>query len=103
MVLSTTTKRTTHTVKFANRVTITLPPVDLSAHEWQIASHDTRYLRQMTTFLPPQTPEGGATIAFLAVNSTPGRVTRVRFVLLPAGTAREATPIDARELLLAIQ
>lgn len=103
VVLSTTAKRTTHTAKVANRVIVTLPPVDLTTHEWQISAHDTRYLRQLTAFLPPKTPDDGATITFLALQATPGRSTRVRFVLLPAGTAREATPIDGHDLLLAIQ
>lgn len=102
VTLDASAKRTTHTVEVANRVHVTLPPAD-ATHGWQISYHDARFLKQVTEVTPPKTPEGSATITFLAIKPTAGRTTRVRFVLLPVGAAREATPIDGHDLVLTIQ
>jgi hypothetical protein len=93
-------RRTTHTAQHANRITITLPPADAATHKWHISSHDARFLKQLTDVLPPKPGETAQTITFLAIRTG---TTRLRFVLLPISSAREATPIDAHDLVLTIQ
>lgn len=100
IALDTNSKRTTHTAKYANRITLTLPPADLAQHRWEISFHDARFLKQLTEFQPPKNPDEGATIAFLTTRTG---TTRIRFVLLPVGNAREATPTDGRDLVLTIE
>jgi hypothetical protein len=96
------TKRTELQAKWANTIVITLPPHDPS-HQWHIAQHDSRYLKQLTAVIPPTIAGSGPTISFLALQSTPGRSIRVRFVLLPVNAGREAVPIDGHDLLIAIE
>lgn len=93
-------RRTNHTAQFANRITITMPVENPATHRWSIALHDDRFLKQLTDVLPPKEAETGQTISFLAVRSG---TTRLRFVLLPAGSNREATPIAAHELVVTIE
>lgn len=100
VTLDADSKRTTHTAKYANRITVTLPPADLATHRWEISFHDARFLKQLTEFQPPKSPDAGASIGFLATRTG---TTRIRFVLLPSGNAREATPIDGRDLVLTIE
>lgn len=100
VALSTTSKRTTHTAKFAERILVTLPPADYSTHQWEISFHDARFTRQLSEFQSPPTEGAGATVAFLATRLG---TTRIRFVLLPRGAQREATPIDGHDLVLTIE
>ena len=99
--LDTSKKRgTSAKAQFGNRVTVIFPVADLTAYQWQISSHDVRFLKQLTEMKSPEVQTEGATMSFLAVRVGS---TRLRFVLVPVGKEREATPIDGRDLILAIQ
>lgn len=102
VALNPAAKRTEHSAKVANRITVTLPATNPATQVWAISFHDARYLRQTTDIVPPSGSTAAATVSFLALQPTPGRTTRVRFVLLPAESGREATPIDTHDLVLKI-
>ena len=90
-------KRTEETVELGRRLTVTLPPGDTATHRWFIAQHDSRFLKQLT---PIAVDAGVTTVAFAVIR--PG-TTRMRFVLLPIDSLREAVPIDAHDLVLRIE
>ncbi len=99
IVLDTEEKSTAVEVKYEYLVKVTLPPIDPGL-VWQIAFHDPRYLKQMHEIRPGEGPGAGATVTFLAISM--GR-SRLHFLLLPRAGAREADPIDRRELVLTIR
>ena len=92
-------KRGRVTARLANLVAITLPPAP-PGFEWQLAFHDTRYLKQHTGILLPQNPSEGSTVSFVAV--TTGS-TRLRFLLLPVTPGRAVDPLDQQELIVTIR
>ena len=92
-------KRTTIQAGLANLVTITMPPAR-PGYAWQISYHDSRYLKQQTDFTPAAAADAGPTISFLAIG--PGN-TRLRFVLVPAGTNQGVDPADQQELVFTIR
>lgn len=100
VVLSDDKKTNAVTAQLRNLIAITLPVPKAPGYRWQISFHDVRYLKQMTDIVPGKTPDAGPTISFMA--RLPGR-TRVRFLLLPDTNDRVATPVDAQEVVLAIE
>jgi len=85
-------------VKPMTQIDLTLPVVE-AGFAWQISFHDARYLKQVQ-LLKTGAAGAGATVSFITLN--PGR-TRVRFLLLPQSTGREASPADQQEIVLTIQ
>jgi hypothetical protein len=93
-----TEQRQTLRASLANVVTVTLPPA-APATVWQIALHDTRFLKLHADLQPGRAPGGGTVVSFVAL--TQG-TTRLRFVLVPA-RAEAAAPLDHRELVVTIE
>jgi hypothetical protein len=100
ITLSVEKKSTAATAQLFNLITITLPAPKAPGYHWQISFHDTRYLKQTTEILPAAADSAGPTVSFIA--KAPGR-TRVRFMLVPASSARVADPVDQQELVLTIE
>jgi hypothetical protein len=92
-------KRTEQAVELNNRVTVILPPTEAN-QTWQIAFHDARSLPQLAAATPSKEPGGGTSIVFFA--SRPG-TTRLRFVLVPLTSGREAIPTDAHDVVLTVR
>lgn len=99
VALETAKKITTIGLKTENLLVVTLPPAPPNLG-WQIAFHDSRYLKTVSDLKPASTAEAGATISFLALFR--GK-TRLRFLLAPIGDNREVRPVDQQELVLEIQ
>lgn len=92
-------KRVSINASVANIVTLVMPPSP-PGHVWQIAFHDTRFLKQQTEFVPPRTPEEGYSVSFLALSFG---TTRLRFVLVPVSTGGPVNPVDQQDLIIRIQ
>lgn len=86
-------------VPLANELRLTMPPAP-PGHAWQIALHDTRYLKQLSEFLPPKNAGEGTLISFLAMNLG---TTRLRFLLAPQAGQSGVDPVDQYELQVRIQ
>ena len=103
IVISTGETRTRHTAEGGNRIVITLPSIERPNHGWQIASHDTRFLQQLTSFSTPDTARAdakGVMISFLALRAG---MTRLQFVLLPMQSSREASVAAQHEVVLTLE
>lgn len=100
IALSAEQKTTSASVKLFNEIVLTLPPPKAPGYVWQIAFHDVRFLKQTTDIRLAATNGAGPTISFIAKN--PGR-TRLRFVLVPEGPARETRPVDQQDIILTIE
>jgi hypothetical protein len=92
-------KKGSTSVLLANIITLTLPPTQ-PGFSWQIAFHDTRYLKQTTDIVPSKTGEEGSKVSFLAINTGS---TRLRFLLVPVSGGASAIPTDQQEVTVKIQ
>lgn len=99
VALETAKKVTTIGLKMEHLLVVTLPPVPTGLG-WQIAFHDSRYLKQVSDLKPASAVDAGATISFVSL--VRGK-TRLRFLLVPTGNDREVRPVDQQELVLEIQ
>ena len=99
VTLETAKKVTAIGLKVEHLLVVTLPPVPAGL-SWQIAFHDSRYLKQVSDLKPASTVDAGATITFISL--VRGK-TRLKFLLAPTGNDREARPVDQQELVLEIQ
>jgi hypothetical protein len=88
-------KKGSISVFLANILTLTLPPTQPGL-AWQIAFHDTRYLKQTTEIVPAKNPEEGSKVSFMGS-------TRLRFLLVPVTGGTSVTPIDQQEVVVKVQ
>ena len=100
IVVAPASKQTTANASVGNLVAITLPSTARPGYEWQIALHDTRFLRLAPELQPAEANAARPSFSFVA--QTPGRA-RLRFVLLPANPGYATDSIDVRDIVLVIE
>ena len=83
-------------LRVANVLALTLPP-GRDGHVWEIAFHNTSVLKLMS---PIQVgADGRSRVSFMALR---GGGTRLKFLLVPAGSGATATPVDQQDIQLSI-
>jgi hypothetical protein len=83
-------------MRVANVLALTLPPAR-DGHVWEIAFHNTSVLKLMS---PVQVgADGRSRVSFMALR---GGGTRLKFLLVPAGSGTTATPVDQQDIQLSI-
>lgn len=93
-------RKTSLTTRLGTDLKLELPPPKRPGHVWTIMQNDTRYLRPLTEISPPAPDTGLSTVHFHAM--TTGR-TALRFIAIPLGASKEATPGDNYDVVVTIQ